>query len=99
MTMRIATGFAATALAAVLAAAAPAAAEEVGVTKDTIKIGGIGAMTGPLSNLLIPQLNGVQAVFEAADLAHADQVERRVGASAATTAPFDELPDQIGRGR
>jgi branched-chain amino acid transport system substrate-binding protein len=47
--------------------AAGAAAAEVGVTRDEIRIGGIGAMTGPLSNLLIPQLNGVQAVFEEAN--------------------------------
>ena len=53
-------------LAASLAAASGSAAE-VGVTKDEIKIGGIGALTGPLSNLVAPQLHGVQAVFEEAN--------------------------------
>jgi branched-chain amino acid transport system substrate-binding protein len=47
-----------------LLCAAGASAAEVGVTKDTITIGGIGALTGPLSNLINPQLNGVQAVFD-----------------------------------
>jgi branched-chain amino acid transport system substrate-binding protein len=47
--------------------AAGSALAEPGVTKDAIKIGGIGALTGPLSNLVAPQLNGVQAVFEEAN--------------------------------
>ena len=55
------------AAALVCALASSALAAEIGVTKTEIKIGGIGALTGPLSNLLIPQLNGVQAVFEEAN--------------------------------
>jgi branched-chain amino acid transport system substrate-binding protein len=47
--------------------AAGATAAEVGVTKDEIKIGGIGALTGPLAGLVAVQLNGVQAVFEEAN--------------------------------
>ncbi|QCN95939.1 hypothetical protein D3093_12090 [Azospirillum argentinense] len=44
--------------------AAPAALAETGVTADTIVIGGMGGLTGPSAGLIIPQLNGVQAVFE-----------------------------------
>jgi len=43
---------------------APAFAAEVGVTKDTIKIGGMGPLTGPQAMLVLPSLNGVQAVFD-----------------------------------
>jgi len=59
------TGLLAAALA--LGTGAAQAQPVVGVTKDTIKVGGFGAMTGPLSNLVAPQLNGVQAVFEEAN--------------------------------
>src|SRR5690606_10574498 len=47
----------------------PAVADEVGVTADEIKIGGIGALTGPQAGVIIPQLNGVQAVFDEANSA------------------------------
>jgi branched-chain amino acid transport system substrate-binding protein len=43
--------------------AAPAHAEE-GITKDTIKIGTMGALTGPLAPIIVPQFNGIQLVFE-----------------------------------
>lgn len=45
-------------------AASGAQAQQVGLSKDSIKIGGIGPLTGPLSGLVVPQLNGVQAVFD-----------------------------------
>lgn len=37
---------------------------EVGVTKDTITIGGMGPLTGPLAGLVLPALHGIEAVFE-----------------------------------
>ncbi|MBM3490193.1 MAG: hypothetical protein FJX68_07050 [Alphaproteobacteria bacterium] len=56
-------------LTAALAFGADAAQAQqvVGITKDTIKIGGMGPLTGPLAGLVVPQLNGVQAVFEEAN--------------------------------
>ena len=41
----------------------PASAEE-GITPSTIKIGTMVALTGPLSPLFIPQVNGTQIVFD-----------------------------------
>lgn len=37
---------------------------EVGITKDTITIGGMGPLTGPLAGLVLPGLHAVEAVFE-----------------------------------
>jgi len=37
---------------------------ETGVTADSIKIGGMGPLTGPLSNLVLPSLNAIETVFE-----------------------------------
>ncbi|MGF7160815.1 branched-chain amino acid transport system substrate-binding protein [Rhodoligotrophos appendicifer] len=51
-------------LASAIFAAQPATAEEIGITKDTIKIGGMGALTGPFAGTIMPQLNGVEAVFD-----------------------------------
>jgi len=44
-------------------------AAEVGVTKDTIKIGGMGPLSGPLAGLVMPAMNAVEAVFEEANAA------------------------------
>lgn len=41
-----------------------AALAETGVTKDSIKIGGMGPLTGPQAMLVVPSFNGVQAVFD-----------------------------------
>lgn len=46
-----------------------AAHAEVGVTDSTITIGGMGAITGPFTNTILPQLHGVQIVFEEANAA------------------------------
>lgn len=50
-------------LAAALCAGTAASAED-GVTKDTVTIGGMGPMTGPLAMLVRPALHGVEAVFQ-----------------------------------
>jgi branched-chain amino acid transport system substrate-binding protein len=50
-------------LAAALCTSTVALAEE-GVTKDTIIIGGMGPLTGPLAMLVNPALHGIEAVFE-----------------------------------
>ncbi|MBL8671087.1 MAG: ABC transporter substrate-binding protein, partial [Alphaproteobacteria bacterium] len=55
--------------AAAIALAAGAAKAETGVTSDTVKIGAMGALTGPLANIIIPQFNAVQIVFEEANAA------------------------------
>lgn len=54
-------------IAGTAAAAIQPARAETGVTKDMIKIGGIGALTGPSAGLIIPQLHGVEAVFDQAN--------------------------------
>jgi branched-chain amino acid transport system substrate-binding protein len=54
--------------AAAFLGAAPVSAE-TGVTKDEIKIGGVGPLTGPLSNLVSPALNAIEAVFDEANKA------------------------------
>jgi branched-chain amino acid transport system substrate-binding protein len=46
-----------------IALASPALAEE-GITPTTIKIGTMVALTGPLSPLFIPQVNGTKIVFD-----------------------------------
>jgi branched-chain amino acid transport system substrate-binding protein len=55
-------------LASALGASA-ALAQEVGVSKDTVKIGGMGPLTGPLANLVAPAMNAIEAVFEEANAA------------------------------
>jgi len=55
-------------LAAALGIAASAQAEE-GVTDTTIKIGTMGALTGPLAGIIVPQFNGIEIVFEEANAA------------------------------
>jgi len=52
------------AAAAVLLLGTLSAQAETGVTDDTIVIGGMSALTGPVSNLTRPQLRGVETVFE-----------------------------------
>ena len=42
---------------------------EIGVTDDTIVIAGMGALTGPFTNTILPQLHGAQLVFEEANAA------------------------------
>ena len=66
MTRAIAFGSASLILAAALLAAGPAPAE-TGVTKDEIKIGSMGPLTGPLANLVSPAMNAIEAVFEEAN--------------------------------
>ena len=66
MTRAIAFGSASLILAAALLAAGPAPAE-TGVTKDEIKIGSMGPLTGPLANLVSPALNAMEAVFKEAN--------------------------------
>ncbi len=54
-------------LAAAALFAAGAALAETGVTKDTITIGGMGPLTGPMANLVAPAQNAIEAVFEEAN--------------------------------
>lgn len=55
-------------LAATLVVAAPAGAE-VGVTKDTIKIGALGVLTGPLAKFGATIYDGIETVYEEANKA------------------------------
>ncbi len=55
-----------TGLSVALAAGGVARAED-GITDDTIKIGTMGALTGPLANIIVPQFNGIEVVFEEAN--------------------------------
>jgi len=56
------------ALAAAFWISSSARAEE-GVTDTTIKIGTMGALSGPFAGILVPQFNGVEIVFEEANAA------------------------------
>ena len=40
-----------------------------GITSTTIKIGTMGALSGPLSPIIVPQFNAIEAVFEEANAA------------------------------
>lgn len=51
------------ALTIALTLAATARAEE-GVTATEIKIGTMGALTGPFANIIVPQFNGIETVFD-----------------------------------
>ncbi len=55
-------------LAAAFSISSSALAEE-GVTDTTIKIGTMGALSGPFAGILMPQFNGVEIVFEEANAA------------------------------
>ena len=45
------------------------ASAQDGITSTTIKIGTMGALSGPLAPIIVPQFNAIEAVFEEANAA------------------------------